>query len=110
MGLRTRDEEGSRQIPNQLLLGGGIDNPFRTGTGRRYHRRAREQRLSALPDIKQKWGGIAAGPCSIGGPQLHERHAGLSIGIAAGTKGSGTNPPASISIVDRAVPVPAADL
>ncbi|NWP89479.1 glycosyltransferase, partial [Escherichia coli] len=29
MGLRyTRDEKISTQIPSQLLLGGGIDNPF----------------------------------------------------------------------------------
>lgn len=95
MGLRyTRDEKISTQVPSQLLLGGGIDNPFGAGlvgdiTGGQVN-----SGYPAQPDIRQKWGEFTGRAVLDWKPNLGFTDDTLVYFSASrGYKGGGTNPP-----------------
>src|SRR5690606_28997982 len=93
-GRYTRDRKISDQIPSQLLLGGGIDNPIgpeligdicggRVNSG-----------CPAVPDIRQKWGEFTGRVVLDWKPSLSFTDDTLIyLSAARGYKGGGTNPP-----------------
>lgn len=93
-GRYTRDRKVSTQIPSQLLLGGGIDNPFGPGsigdiTGGRVN-----SGYPALPDIRQSWGAFTGRAVIDWKPNLEFTDDTLIyLSASRGYKGGGTNPP-----------------
>jgi len=95
LGLRyTRDKKVSDQIPSQLLLGGGVDNPFGPefiggSTGGLVN-----SGYPALSDIEQKWGEFTGRAVLDWQPRLGFTDDTLIyLSAARGYKGGGTNPP-----------------
>ena len=95
LGLRyTRDKKTSTQVPSQLLLGGGVDNPFGPefiggSTGGNVN-----SGYPALPDIEQKWGEFTGRAVLDWQPVLDFTDETLVyLSAARGYKGGGSNPP-----------------
>ncbi|ROT96493.1 TonB-dependent receptor [Altererythrobacter sp. FM1] len=95
LGARyTRDKKVSDQIPSQLLLAGGTENPFGPEfvgdiTGGRVN-----SGYPALPDIEQKWGEFTGRAVLDWQPVLDFTDKTLVyVSASRGYKGGGTNPP-----------------
>ncbi|WP_332820347.1 TonB-dependent receptor [Sphingopyxis sp.] len=95
LGARyTQDKKISTQVPSQLLLGGGIDNPSGPNfignvTGGRVN-----SGYPALPDINQKWSKFTGRAVIDWKPELDFTDDTLVYFSASrGYKGGGTNPP-----------------
>lgn len=93
-GRYTSDRKYADQIPSQLLLGGGIDNPYGPEfigdtTGGRVN-----SGYPALDDINQKWGRFTGRIVLDWQPELAFTDSTLVYASASrGYKGGGTNPP-----------------
>jgi len=93
-GRYTRDRKVSTQIPSQLLLAGGINNPFGPSlvgdiTGGRVN-----SGYPALPDIRQSWGAFTGRAVIDWKPNLEFTDDTLIyLSASRGYKGGGTNPP-----------------
>jgi iron complex outermembrane receptor protein len=93
-GRYTDDRKISDQVPSQLLLAGGIDNPFGPEfvgdlTGGRVN-----SGYPALPDIDQQWGEFTGRAVLDWQPSLTFTDDTLIYAsVARGYKGGGANPP-----------------
>src|SRR5690606_9354542 len=93
-GRYTHDRKRSNQIPSQLLLGGGIDNPSPVAvvggtTGGRVN-----SGYPALEDIVQSWGRFTGRVVLDWKPVLNFTDDTLIYAsVSRGYKGGGTNPP-----------------
>jgi iron complex outermembrane recepter protein len=93
-GRYTSDRKVSTQVPSQLLLGGGVDNPLGAiavgdVTGGRVN-----SGYPALPDIRQSWGAFTGRAVLDWKPKLGFTDDTLIyLSASRGYKGGGTNPP-----------------
>ncbi|MGK2286271.1 TonB-dependent receptor domain-containing protein [Pedomonas sp. V897] len=95
LGARyTRDKKNSDQIPSQLLLAGGVDNPYGPDfvgdtTGGRVN-----SGYPALENIRQEWGKFTGRAVLDWKPELNFTDDTLVyFSVAHGYKGGGANPP-----------------
>ncbi|GAA0464787.1 TonB-dependent receptor [Parasphingorhabdus litoris] len=93
-GRYTRDRKVSDQIPSQLLLAGGIDNPFGPEFIGAFTGGSVNSGYPALPDISQKWGKFTGRAVLDWKPAFSFTDDTLIyLSAARGYKGGGTNPP-----------------
>jgi outer membrane receptor protein involved in Fe transport len=89
----TQDKKVSTQVPSQLLLGGGTDNPLTAAIGDLTGGRVNSG-YPALPDISQKWGKFTGRVVLDWKPDLSFTNDTLIyLSASRGYKGGGTNPP-----------------
>ena len=92
-GRYTRDRKRADQVPSQLLLGGGADNPFGSPAGDITGGRVNSG-YPALPEIVQTWGRFTGRAVLDWKPDLSFTDDTLIYASASrGYKGGGVNPP-----------------